>query len=262
MAKKFKDHIWIWGHPTNSMFKSRGVSTVSPVDGVTYMNATNLVYNDLGEQVFDKQLECELAKDVAKVAWVVEAAAAHPENVTEIIEYAKEYKNITTVIWDDFFSPTNPENNYTNYTPQMMAQFREQLHAAGLDMWVVIYTQNFQQLPLDTILPFLKEFDGVSLWFWDEDEILTDYEKCVQIFFDATKGQRRMIGCYVYDFGGHKPATIEAVKLQLERGRELLNDGEIEGLYIHCNPCFGLRNPFEAAEYCKQWMAENGDAEI
>ena len=129
-------------------------------------------------------------------------------------------------------------------------------------MWVVIYTQNFQQLPIQTILSFLKEFDGVSLWFWDEDEILKDYDSCVQAFFRATEGQRRMLGCYVYDFGGGKPATVEAVKHQLEKGRALLENGEIEGMYIHCNPCFGLKNPFEAAEYCRAWMKENGDVLI
>ena len=259
--KKLKDYFWIWGHPTNSMYTwfHRGVSTITPIQGVEYMNASNLVYNDLGEAVFDKVLECELAKDLPKVAWVVEDAAKKPENVTELINFAKEYPNITTVIFDDFFAPSNPNNNYTNYTPEMMAGFREQLHEAGLDMWVVIYTENFRQLGVETIRPFLKEFDCVTLWFWNESEILTDYDECVKFFFEETKNQRHMIGCYVYNFGESKAATSEAVLHQLNKGRALIESGKIEGMFIHTNPAFALKQPFEAVEACREWMHKYGD---
>ena len=54
MGKKLRDHYWIWAHPTNAMYAflnngegiNRGVSTISPVDGLSYIGATNLFYND------------------------------------------------------------------------------------------------------------------------------------------------------------------------------------------------------------------------
>ncbi len=260
--KKFNDNVWVWGHPTNSMqsWFNRGVSTVSPVEGVSYMNASCLMYNNLGDNKFDMNLESELAKDIKKVGWCIDEGATNPPNITAICKKAKEYPNIKMGMFDDFFSLTNRENNFINYTPQLMAAIREELHAAGLEMWVVLYTRDMRLVPMETIRSFLKEFDGVSLWFWDESEILNDYDKYVEIFMEETKNQKRMMGCYVYNFGEGKPATVKAVIHQLEKAKEMMIKGNVEGLFIHTNPCFGLKDePFEAVDACQAWMREHGD---
>ncbi len=260
--KKFNDNVWVWGHPTNSMYTwfKRGVSTVSPVEGVDYMNASCLVYNNLGENKFDMILESELAKDVKKVGWCIDDGATNPFNITAICDMAKKYPNIKMGMFDDFFSLTNRENNFSNYTPQLMAEIREELHAAGLEMWVVLYTRDLRRLSIDLIRSFLKEFDGVSLWFWDEIEILEHYDEYVELFKKETEGKKRMMGCYVYNFGEGKPATVNAVIHQLEKAKEMMIKGDVEGLFIHTNPCFGLKDePFEAVDACQKWMQEHGD---
>lgn len=260
MAVKFNDNVWVWGHPTGSMFKARGGSEVTPVQGVAYMNASGLMYNNFGEEKFDLDIDNELSKDVKKVGWCIEeGSATHPEMITAICEKAKKYPNIKMGMFDDFFSLTNPTNNFTQYPIELMVKIKEELHAQGLEMWVVIYTENFRLVPIETIRPYLKLFDGVSLWFWSESEIFEKYDECVDMFMKETEGQKRMLGLYVYNFGERKEATIEAIKTQLENAKAKVQSGEFEGLFLHPTPAFDLKEPFEAEKFCKEWMAQHGD---
>jgi hypothetical protein len=105
MSKKLRDHYWIWGHPTNAMYEflnngegiNRGVSTISPVEGLSYIGATNLFYNDY-IKTFDVMLECERAKDVPNVGWVIERTSLpekkHTTDVARLVELKKTYNNI------------------------------------------------------------------------------------------------------------------------------------------------------------------------
>ncbi len=260
---KLRDHFWIWGHPTNSLYEKFGIkkeSAMPPVEGTYYLGATNtfLVPMDLP---CDRKHESELAKDVANVGWSINYAWEHPEHVTEVCELSKTYKNICRGIFDDFFSPSNPTNNYTNYTPELIAKYREELHAAGLELWVVLYTENFRQTEMDVIKSFLDEFDGVSLWFWNEKEVLEDYDKYIDIYLSVTEGKKRLVGCYLYDFGAASPATGKAVVYQLERAQEMINKGVIGGVILHTNAVVAKdgEEPYEAVEAGVAWMKEHGD---
>ena len=258
---KLRERIWIWGHPENTLYSAvKRVSAVTPVQGLSYIGATNVFFNDYIKH-FDMVLEGEHAKDVPKVGWALDFAATKPENTESIIRQKKLYDNTCIAIFDDFFAPSNPSNNYTLYTPELVLQIKEQLHGAGLELWVVLYTENFRQLDKEVIDTFLPLFDGVSLWFWQEEEI-DDYDNHIAKFLALTEGQKRMIGCYVYDFGGNKESTSSVVLTQLNKGRELLHSGAIEGLIVHSNIAFGLNPPSPAVEDCKAWLAVHGDEEL
>ena len=263
---KLREHFWIWGHPTNSLYKHFGIekeSDMPPVDGTTYLGATNtfLVPMDLP---CDRHHESELAKNVPNVGWSINYAWQHPEHVTEVCNLAKDFPNISRGIFDDFFSPGNPQNNYTNYTPEMIAAYREELHAAGLKLWVVLYTENLRDCDPEIIKRFLKEFDGVSLWFWNEKEVLEDYDKYIAQYLSLTEGKGRLVGCYLYDFGAEAPATGKAVVFQLERACDMIKNGTIDGVILHTNAVVAKagEEPYEAVETCRAWMAEHGDKEI
>ena len=279
--QKLRDHLWIWGHPTNAMYpflskKGRGVSTISPVEGLGYIGATNLFYNDYIKR-FDVMLECERAKNVPQVGWVIERTAAtgsehdNPDEIFErvtvkdaetLVDIAKKYKNITIGIFDDFFSPANTANNHTYYTPEMVREYRETLNAAGIELWVVLYTQNMDHYGMDSLRPYLKEFDGVSLWFWEEEEVEANYDKHMELFLKETEGQKRMVGCYIYNFAKGKDARPNLVIKQLEKGSEFIKRGELEALIVHTNSAFGVEPPFEAVEQCREWIRIHGDEEV
>lgn len=262
--KKLRDQFWIWAHPTNAMYPHvnsaplrKGVSTVSPVEGLDYIGATRLFYVDFIRD-FDMRLEGERSRHVPEVGWAVKAAATIPENVSRLITVAKEYPNIKIGIFDDFFSPSNTANNFTNYTMEQMTEIRDQLHAAGLEFWVVFYSENVEQFGLERIRPYLKMFDGVTFWFWDEKDV-ADYDKHIEIFLRETEGQKRMIGCYLFNFSTNAPVDGKLVIEQLEKERQMLRDGTIQGVVLHTNTLFGLKEPFEAVEMCKEWMEKYGD---
>ena len=262
--KKLREHFWIWGHPTNAMHLhvnkaplSKGMSFISPVDGLEFIGATNLFFVDFIRD-FDMRLEGERTKHVPQVGWAIKHAATKPENVKKLVTVSKEYKNISIGIFDDFFSPANTTNNFTNYTVEQMRQIRKELHQAGLEMWVVFYSENIEQFGLEKIRPYLKEFDGVTFWFWDEKD-LVDYDKYIDIFLEETVGQKRMIGCYLFNFATNAEVSGKLVLEQLEKERDMIKRGEIQGIILHTNTVFGLKEPFEAVEACKEWMLEHGD---
>lgn len=260
---KQRDHFWIWGHPTNSLYERFGIdreSDMSPVAGTYYLGARNTFLVPMWLDC-DRNHESELAKDVANVGWAINDACQHPENVTEVCELSKTYKNISRGIFDDFFSPSNTTNNFTNYTPEMIAKYREELHAAGLELWVVLYTENFRQTDMGVIRSFLDEFDGISLWFWNEKEVLEDYDKYIDTYLEITKGKKHLVGCYLYDFGTAKSATAKAVIHQLDKAREMINKGSIDGVILHTNAVVVKEGeePYEAVEACVAWMNEHGD---
>ena len=260
MAKKLREHFWVWGHHTNCLYGGYGIkreSNMSPVEGVGYLGATNLVLDIMDADV-DRKEEIAKAKDIPLLAWSVMDVAAHPEHITELIEYKKQFPNLTRGIFDDFLCPANTQTNYTNYPLEMLARYREMLHEAGLEMWMVLYTENFRVIDKETIQAYVNEFDGVSLWFWNEKEVTDNFDGYVDTFFEMTKGKKRMIGCYLYDFGTEKEATAEAVVYQLEKERDMIKKGLIEGVVLHTNAVCML-DPYEAAEAGKNWMAENGD---
>ena len=85
-------------------------------------------------------------------------------------------------------------------------------------------------------------------------------EKKFEIFKKITPKNRRMFGCYLYNFGERKQATGEAVKWQLDFYLEKIRAGEAEGVVLHTNTMADL--DYEAYDAALEWMAEHGDEEI
>ena len=69
-----------------------------------------------------------------------------------------------------------------------------------------------------------------------------------------------MVGCYLYNFGESKQATGKAVRWQLDRYRELMLAGEIEGVVLHTNTMADL--DYEAYDVAIEWMNAHGDEKL
>lgn len=259
--KKLNDYFWVWGHPTNSLFNNYGLnkeSDVSPVMGVKYLGAKNLFWVPMYKP-HDKEQECELAKDIPNLIWSIEDVSKFPEKLTKIIDLSKTYNNIKGIVFDDFFNCENKYNNYLNYTPEMLKDYRTELHKAGLEMWIVVYTKIFtKELDMDTIKNYIKEFDGVSLWFWNEQEVIDSYDQCISVFFDIADGKKKMVGCYLYDFGGEKSANAEIVLNQLNSAKHLIESDKIDGVVLHTNAIIN-EDKIEAVEACRDWLSQYGN---
>ena len=128
-------------------------------------------------------------------------------------------------------------------------------------MWMVLYTQEFGIDPASDadFQPYIDPFDGIIMWTWKESDVPLINEK-FEIFKTMTEGKRRMIGCYLYNFGESKRATGAAVKWQLDLYRDLILAGEAEGVVLHTNTMADLDH--EAYDVAIDWMREHGDEEM
>lgn len=260
--KMLRDRFWIWGHPKNCFYELGVIdreSDKSYCDGMEYLGAKNIFFVPMDFKV-DKEKETALAKNVAELGWSINCAAAHPENVTEIAELKKKYANIRIGIFDDFFNEENKANNYHLYTPEKMAEFREELHRAGLEMWMVLYTKNFS-VGMDVVKSFIKEFDGISFWFWERTSH-EDIDRNIDIFLELAKEKKKLVGCYLYDFDKRAPTDSEIVLYQLDKYKELIKKNEIEGVILHTNGVIAKGEQYEAVAAARDWMQKNGDEEI
>ena len=122
----------------------------------------------------------------------------------------------------------------------------------------VLYTQEFglDKTKDEDFKRYIEPFDGIIMWTWKESDVVLVNDK-FEIFKKLTPNNRRMFGCYLYNFGEHKQATGKAVKWQLDRYRELILKEEAEGVVLHTNTMADL--DYEAYDAAVEWMEKHGD---
>ena len=231
--KTIGDCLWIWGHPPgkswNGVAGLNGWSDVTPAEAMYYFNAYNIFYIPCGRSINFSTVK-EECKDAKRMGLSIESSDSPSSSLEKIMEAAKEYPKIDRVVFDDFFSETNEANNWTKYTPERLRDIKTAVNNAGLEFWCVYY---HMQRGMDT-KAWLEIFDGVSFWFWDEPGREEYEDNCAQ-FLNATPGQKRMLGCYLWNFGKEREAAPDMVIYQLNRGAETLRAGLIEGIILHTN---------------------------
>lgn len=253
---KLRDQIWLWGHPENSCQEAVGTTQemlVTPAQCARYFGLANVYYVPWGHPIdivaYSKDLD-----GIKKTGLSVETWGGSESNrLDETFKLVPLFPNLNRLVFDDFFNGTTHHivTSGSVTIPELEAM-RDRIHAAGLEMWVVLYQH---QLDMD-ISAHLEVFDGVSFWFWSEPTV-EEYHKYSQKFIDMTPGKRRLIGCYLFDFGRRKQASPELVRYQLDNNKVLMEQGIIEGVVMHNNN-FGELD-FAAYEEAKIWMDEHGD---
>ena len=134
----------------------------------------------------------------------------------------------------------------------------KRLNENDMSMWMVLYSKEFGlgKAEDDSFKPYIEPFDGIIMWIWEESDVPLFPEK-FELFKKLTEGKRRMLGCYLYNFGECKQATGEAVKWQLDLYRDKLISGELEGIVLHTNTMGDL--DYEAYDVACEWMDLHGD---
>ena len=251
---KLRNKVWIWGHPPHSLVNEFDLDgSITPVEGMDYLGAKNVFYVPM-HNVVDRDACSKECESCLNLGWSIENA----DQVDDAISLAKKYSNITTIVFDDFFNE-GTKGSYEHYTVEKLNYLKEKLHQAKpnpLEMWLVYYTMNTNEMVLKDFLPI---FDGIILWFWHEADN-NEFELKLKNFLERHKHQKRMVGCYLYDFGNKKQSNPEIVLYQLNRAKELLVNGLIDGLVLHTNGVADMG--FEAVEVAKKWMEENGEVII
>lgn len=257
-----KDNIWLWGQVPNShheeadnLYNLPGVNKMTPAEGLEYFGIKNscmIVMENKPSPPFEPWADALCGAE--KVAWSVLGSGGSERNnnggsdIDEVIKLTEKYGNIVAGVADDFMRP----ERMSVYTPEVIAGFRDILHRKAprkLDFWTVIYEHEIN----DKAKPYLDVFDVVSMWTWyanhlkDLDE---NYAKLKKYLTD----QPIMAGCYMWDYGNHKPMTIDNMKTQLEKYAEWYDCGKISGMIL-CSNCIADLG-LDTVEYTKEWISK------
>lgn len=254
-----RDKFWLWGHPEgryNNEYGNNKVSRMTPMEGCLYLGVKNTFMVPVGVDVNRRQYNKSF-KTLKEVGWECYAAAKDPEIIEPLISDAKDFPNIGRVVFDDF----QRYGKYKEINPDDLWKIRERLHnneVRPLSMWMVLYTHEFGVDPEkdEDFKRYIEPFDGIIMWTWCEKDVPLIPEK-YEIFKKLTPNQRRLFGCYLWNFGENKEATGKAVKWQLDWYREKILAGEAEGVVLHTNTMADL--DYEAYDVACEWMDKHGD---
>ena len=264
---RLRDKFWLWGHPEgryNNEYGNTGISRMTPMEGCLYLGIRNTFMVPVGVPVNRRQYNKSFTT-LRQVGWECFGADQNPEKVDLLLRDAADFPNITTAVFDDFVGQSKKRAERGEPVEvQGLWNVRERLHnnpVRPMDMWMVLYTQEFGLIPEEDaqIAKFIEPFDGIIMWTWCEKDVPLIPEK-YEVFKRLTPNQRRMFGCYLWNFGEHKQATPEAVTWQLDWYREKIMAGEAEGVVLHTNTMADLDYP--AYDAAIAWMEAHGDEEI
>lgn len=257
-----RERFWLWGHPEgryNHLYGNMQTSRMTPAEGCLYLGIRNTFMVPVGVDVNRRQYNKSF-KTLRQVGWEVYDAGVNPEIIEPYIAEAADFANIGCVVFDDF----QRGDGYKNIPPDNLWKIRARLHeneVRPLDMWMVLYTHEFgtDEAKDEDFRRYIEPFDGIIMWTWKESDVpLIDGK--FEIFKRLTPDNRRMLGCYLYNFGEDRQATGSAVRWQLDRYRELILSGEAEGVVLHTNTMADL--DYEAYDTAVEWMEKHGDETV
>ena len=258
-----RDRLWIWCHQAgsnNGQFGIQGESRMTPAEAAYYMNVPNLlmvVYQGKPEPPFDK-LSVSF-RPLKRVVWSIVGDSSSERNdsatdLEEVVSLAAGFPNISGALMDDFFLPEPTASAISRYDIDDIARFREKLHNAShrVDLWVVLYARDLN-LPVQ---PYLEQCDVVTFWTWNAAD-LHDLPANLERMESLAGDRKKLLGCYMWDFGTSKPMPLELMKFQCEHGLKWLRDGGIDGMIFLSSVICDL--DLETVEWTRRWIAEVGD---
>ena len=105
-------------------------------------------------------------------------------------------------------------------------------------------------------MPHIQHVDKVALWTWVASDLAyleENFEKLERLI--APKPI--ILGCYLFDYGGNHPMSVEQMQHQCELGIKWLFEGRIDGMiFLASNIC---DQGLQTVEWTKKWIAEVGD---
>jgi hypothetical protein len=254
-----RDRFWLWGHPAGAHDKGWGLpgtSRITPVEAAYYMSIPNAVmvrYEGKPDLPFDQYAVPFRA--LRQVVWSAVGAggATDARERSAVLALARNSRNFSGVQMDDFFLGEPKDGKVAALSIPELRQLRDELRGGPrkLGLWVTLYTHQLN----DSIKEHLKYCDDVTLWTWkaqDLNRLAANLEKARSLAPDS----RLILGCYMWDYGTHKPMPAGAMQHQAELGLKWLQAGQIDGIIFlaSCICDLGL----ETVEWTREWIGRNG----
>ena len=217
-----------------------GESRMTPAEAAAYFNVPNVYVATI---TYGKE-PCKALppvdfhpylvsfRSLKRVVWFLseEQSIVTDGTVATVRSLAKTYPNIVGIAVDDYFAPTVKGYPGSPLTLDEIDYIQGQMRNVDdrhVDLWVVAYRQ----------IQTLEE----------------DFARLER----RTPGKRKLLGCYMWDFGDNKPVPLPLMQKQCRLGLEWLRKGRIEGMMFLGN--FLCDRPLEAVEWTRRWIQEVGD---
>ncbi|TAM83335.1 MAG: hypothetical protein EPN47_04285 [Acidobacteria bacterium] len=180
-----------------------------------------------------------------------------PKDLAVVRQLAQKFPNIVGVIMDDFFRFTLDGSEVGNRTPGELAYIRNRLQVEGrkLDLWMTLYDHNLKY----EIVPYLHHVDVASYWTGNAKD-LEKLEEGFEELEKAMPGLRKVLGCYMWDYGSHSPMPVALMQKQCELGLKWLREGRIEGMIFLGSGNCDL--DLKAVEWTRDWIQKVGDEKL
>lgn len=257
-----RDHLWLWGHHPGThdgFYHLPGPSRMTPAEAAYYLGVPNMFMIAIGNvpaPPFDQYMIS--FRPLRQVVWsIVGDSSSTRTDIDAVIPLAAKFPNLTGAIMDDFFHAADAEGNVSRVSVDELAQFRAQLQAAArpLDLYVVVYAHDLA-LPIQH---HLAQCDVITYWTWTADE-LGALEVNFARLEEMAPAQRKILGCYLWDYGAEKPMPVDGMRRQCELGLRWLREGRIEGIIFLSNSA--CDQEIETVEWTRQWIAEVGEQTV
>lgn len=272
---KLRDRFWIWGqdpgcHHLNPSGKNGynlpGENLMDSREGCDFLGISRCCRVTMWTGPFPPfDDEAEKIKDLDEVVWsAIGAGGVKQHNddksdLDEVLRMAEIYPNVTGAVLDDFFSSVEfADKKVARHSVGSIRNMRDRLHSfekGKLDLWMVWYSY---QLDFE-VQEYIDLTDVVTLWVWKGSD-LADLDAHIEKVLKRAPTKRRISGCYMWNYGEHKPLSVDDMKFQCEKYHDWIRKGWIEGV-IFCSNCIcdiGL----DTVEWTRNWIAEVGDEEV
>ena len=255
-----RDKFWIFtcfAGADNGAKNFPGESRMTPAEGAFYLGTPNLMLIRCGGKPPLDQFEQYAIpfRPLKRLVWsIVGSGGRKDEGETQAaLDLALRSPNMVGLFMDDFFHA----DGSGKLAPQQLKELKKRMVIDGrkLDLYVVLYRK---QLGLP-VAEHLKYCDKITYWTWHSknlENLEQDFGRLEKLAPDHGK----LLGCYLWDFGGQGPMPVDRMKLQCELGLRWLREGKIEGMIFLANTMADLG--LDAVEWTRKWIAEVGDEPI
>lgn len=126
----------------------------------------------------------------------------------------------------------------------------------GLKLWVVLYDGQLDW----PVKEHLELCNKVTYWTWKADNLKNLESTFAKMEKLVPQKCGKILGCYMWDYGGKKPMPLDLMKYQCETGLRWLKEGRIEGMIFLASCICDL--DIEAVEWTRKWISEVGNVEL
>ncbi|MHC1766792.1 MAG: hypothetical protein AB9869_21210 [Verrucomicrobiia bacterium] len=236
---------------------------MTPAEGAFYLGVPNIiVVQSSVEEAPYGRLEPPFAqylvamRPLRRVVWfVVGSGGFHSSKETkEVLGLTRTTPNFAGLMLDDFFTGAK-EGKRAQLTLEELGAIRRELRATGQEIFVTLY-QHQMDLP---IRDYLELVDVITLWTSDPAHLEQLEASLAQAEAIAPR-TKRMLGCYVVDYGRKEGMPVVWMERQCELGLRWLKERRIEGIIFLGNTTMDLG--FASVDWTREWIHKVGNTRL